>query len=411
MKRVILVLLVACMVTQAHAQFKELTRAYTVLSNTYYTTNDFNVCGAPGTITFKVRYIHCPNGPGNCISGCGSNPVRYTIKLYRGSTVVSQQTFQASSSWSNTFFYNVSSPAGNYRAHVKVERRKSFCIGWETLHSGFTNTIVGNQSPATPNFNVNGATVPADGSPINVCISNIKINAASTSCEDAYYLGVQESNRWWSRTYDYEWGRWYSGQAPNNINLQTQSVLNSQPPYYTGDPNRQNTVLLGGNLPSGEARYYRVSVCTGIPSWNCKTALIRVNPNCRINPEDLIEDTNEYVWIDNPELEAELLLKEADATIETSFEAKQDAFDLKESPTVTVMPNPFSSVTTIKIQNYTDEQPVLFELYNTLGECVQRLELLNGQVELNRGDLAAGVYLYRAVANDELLGSGKLVVE
>src|SRR5690606_7980003 len=61
--------------------------------------------------------------------------------------------------------------------------------------------------------------------------------------------------------------RWFSGQAPGNINLNNVAAALGYGP------------LQGGNLPNGAKRYYRVALCTGDDGWECKNALIRLSPN------------------------------------------------------------------------------------------------------------------------------------
>jgi hypothetical protein len=169
--------------------------------------------------------------------------------------------------------------------------------------------------PATPNFSIkdknnNWVTPPADGSPIEVCSSNITMNAAATMGESKYEIVVQESDRWWNRSYRYEWGRWFSGQAPNGINLQNLASTYSYPQYgFTGDVARQGSVLFGGNLQSGAERYFRVSLCTGEPSWTCKTALLRVIGSCLVssppetdNASSLLQDESTYLMETDLEL-------------------------------------------------------------------------------------------------------------
>ncbi|WMX16922.1 MULTISPECIES: T9SS type A sorting domain-containing protein [unclassified Aureispira] len=413
MKNLILLCFLFVFTNYSNAQLRQLTWYKTSPLGNSYTTQNFSVCGNPPQKKFKVAYHHCPQYVNvDCIGGCGNNPIRYTVELQRnGVAVGSPQVFQASSVWSNTFFYNVPTSPGTYRAYVKVERRKPICIGWETLTVGYTNSITVGTTPATPNFNVNGTAIPASGY-INTCISNIKINAASTSCETAYYIGVQESNEWWNRTFEYEWGGWISGQAPNNINLQGLATTFGTGARYTGtDASREGNILIGGNLSTGQARFYRVSICTGTPSWQCKTALIRVDPNCRIDPSTITEDTNEYIWIEDNEM-AQRLKNES---IEASFEADvdNDISALEGNPigNVTIAPNPFSGSAAVSIDNYEGEAPILFELYNALGERVASIQTNKTQFEIQRNQLSAGIYMYRATVDNELLGSGKVVIE
>ena len=302
---------------------------------------------------------------------------------------------------------------GVYKAHVKVESRRKGCIfGWKLVSDGFTNSFTVGTTPAQPNFNVNGFPIPANGSAINVCGSNIKLNAAATTCEKNYFIGVEEAGPSWNRTYKYEWGRWFSGQAPNLMNLQGLSATYSTGTSFLGtDLSRQGDILFGGNLPSGEPRHYIVKVCTADPTWQCKHALIKVNSNCKIDPLTIEADPNEYLLLEGVEVVAVI----DDSNIESSFESEvveqEDPFEGLETATINISPNPFSSSTSVRIDNYEGEAPILFELYNALGERVQSLQTMDNQFDLQRNKLSAGIYMYRATVEDQLLGSGKVVIE
>jgi hypothetical protein len=223
-------------------------------------------------------------------------------RVYRNNNQIWSKSFQGSASWSNFYFYNQNLTPGTYRAEVTLKKRNWTCIGWNTVETVHTNSVVVNGTSVVPDFDINGITVPSDGSPIDVPASYIRMNAASTSCESQYFITVQESDRWWNRTYDYEWDRWFGGQAPNNINLQLYSVLFSVPPYFTGTAIREASPLIGGILANGDDRYFRVSLCTNEPSWNCKGALIRVDcceTGESIEPLPLEDDA----WTDDAALE------------------------------------------------------------------------------------------------------------
>jgi hypothetical protein len=246
-----------------------------------YTGNNFSYCGS-GTRNFRIAYEYSPGCPtcGGPTPTCGANPYRIRANLYLNNNLIYTNQYQVSQAWANFYLYNQALQPGNYTATVTIEKRNWTCIGWSTVETKYTNLIVSSAAAATPNFTINGIPPTADGSPINVCASNITMHAAATSCENHYFVGIQESDRWWSRSYEYEWGRWFAGQAPNGMNLQQFSTTFSYSPYYTGLPSRQGSPLIGGNLTNGNQRYYRVNLCTGEPSWNCKTALISVNGNC-----------------------------------------------------------------------------------------------------------------------------------
>jgi len=238
-----------------------------------YDPGAFSVCSS-GTRSFKVSY-HYGSNP----TAFGANPYRMTARLYKDGNEIGNATFQGSAAWSNQFFYNTGVSPGIYTASVRFERRRIF--GWQSVETAYTNSIAVN-AVATPNFNVDGQPIPANGVPINVCASIISLNAAATDCETTYWVGIHERDLWWNRTYQYEWGLWSSGQAPNNISLQQLSV-NSAAYWINGPANRKGNVLFCGYLdaPTNSVeRHYMVEVCTAEPSWQCKYALLKLDCAC-----------------------------------------------------------------------------------------------------------------------------------
>lgn len=137
---------------------------------------------------------------------------------------------------------------------------------------------------AKPGFKVivNGIAkdIPADGSAIEVPCDNVIIDPSiTTPCAKKYEVHVQECDKNWNRTYDYEWGSWFTGPVPNSINIQQLATTIERGANYTGtDRNREGQKLIAGNLQNGQERYYRIAVCTGEPSWDCKFALIKIIP-------------------------------------------------------------------------------------------------------------------------------------
>ena len=202
-----------------------------------------------------------------------------TARLYKDGNQIGSSTFQGSAAWSNQFFYNTGVSPGIYTASIRFERRR--WVGWRDVETVNTNSIAVN-TVATPKFNVDGKPIPGNGAPINVCASHIGVNAAATTCETKYWVGVWETNLGWQRTYKYEWGLWNSGQAPDSISLQQLSA-NSAAYWINGPANRKGNVLFCGFLdaPTNSIeRYYKVEVCTTEPSWQCKHALLKLDCSC-----------------------------------------------------------------------------------------------------------------------------------
>lgn len=228
-------------------------------------------------------------------SGCklGSNPYRITLTFYKNNhqpiTSIQMQTSGAWLNFPTSSLMNIPVNPGTYYAEAKFEVRRCI-IGWQEKGTYRSNSIIVSALSASPDFNINGFAPNSNGTPYQVCGGSIKLNAANSLCESNYYIGIQESNQWWDRTYDYEWGLWFSGPAPNNINLQQLATTYSYPPYFNGNALRQGSPLISGNISGvqppgnvsliGQPRYYRVVFATGQPNWSPKYLLINVNSNC-----------------------------------------------------------------------------------------------------------------------------------
>ncbi|HEX8245988.1 MAG TPA: hypothetical protein VF541_20910 [Longimicrobium sp.] len=242
------------------------------------TSNIVN-CGALKRVDFRITYSNLPYivvGGGTCSGGVGPNPYRFTVELYRDGSLIATRSFQAADCWFREWFPGVQATPGTYYAKIKAEKRT--LTGWHTLDTGQTGPVTAVSAPAVPDFRVNGTAIPANGTPIVVSGSApITLDASITTCATKYTVGAEESDAYWNRTHLYEWFRWFDGAPPNDLNLQALSATYSKPPDWHGtDASRQGTPLIGGTLPNGQPRYYRVGVCTGEPTWTCKHALIRL---------------------------------------------------------------------------------------------------------------------------------------
>ena len=241
---------------------------------TGYSSSGVVSCGASKKVDFRVSY-----SGSNCGGTIGTNPYRFEFYLYRNGSQIGHIPFQQGSScWWNGIFYSVDADAGTYSARVNFQKRT--LAGWMPVWDN-SGTIPASKSAATPGFLINGQLATTTFAPtVNVNISQpITIDATPTTCETKYDLGVMESDQHWNRPLKYEWGKWFSGDAPNNINLQQMATTYSNPPDYVGtDLTRLGTPLFGGELSPGVQRYYRVNLCTAEPTWICASALLRVNP-------------------------------------------------------------------------------------------------------------------------------------
>lgn len=277
MKKIIY--LIACLLCIQVINAQQLRLDWAAPSTANYSQNNIELCGASRTLDLRVSHVQ--GGDSNCpYGGFGFNKYRYTMKIFRNNVLINTKMFRASSCWAHIPFYNINLTPGSYRAEIRLETRR-FPWGWRTRFTRNTNVIQVTRNAAVPSFTINGV-IPNPEVPIEVCSNDIIIDASSTTCEDKYWVGVWEFDYDnWNRPQEYEWGKWFNGQAPSNLNLQQLSANHSFGSSFLGNNTaRQGEILYGGKLPNGNDRYYHVSVCTGFPAWKCSSAVIKVKCDC-----------------------------------------------------------------------------------------------------------------------------------
>lgn len=78
---------------------------------------------------------------------------------------------------------------------------------------------------------------------------------------------------------------------------------------------------------------------------------------------------------------------------------------------VTAFPNPFKEFTTIQVSGNNYEKLEL-NVFDVSGKIVKRVESdFGNQIELSRGNLQSGVYIYQLKGDGELLNTGKIIVQ
>ncbi|PLX01286.1 MAG: hypothetical protein C0594_13470 [Marinilabiliales bacterium] len=81
-----------------------------------------------------------------------------------------------------------------------------------------------------------------------------------------------------------------------------------------------------------------------------------------------------------------------------------------ETVNIDVYPNPFSETTKFEVSNY--NQSYSFHLYDITGREVSRInEIQSPSFTLNRNKIDNGVYIYKIVSKQKLIGSGKLIIQ
>ena len=87
-----------------------------------------------------------------------------------------------------------------------------------------------------------------------------------------------------------------------------------------------------------------------------------------------------------------------------------DMKEVSDALLVTVFPNPTTNNAVIHIENA--QSPVTFMMYDSTGKLSEkRVQLNNGDYEINNGDRAAGIYYYRVISDENSAVSGKLILQ
>jgi len=77
-------------------------------------------------------------------------------------------------------------------------------------------------------------------------------------------------------------------------------------------------------------------------------------------------------------------------------------------------PNPVSDLSTLYIPEGLNEKDLSFTVYNILGQSVMKQEIHSGQssrIELNKNDLATGLYIFRLTDSEKIVGEGKVIIQ
>ncbi len=81
------------------------------------------------------------------------------------------------------------------------------------------------------------------------------------------------------------------------------------------------------------------------------------------------------------------------------------------NPNISVYPNPFSTQTSMNVSN-TNLQNAVLLIFDMDGNIVKRIDNINsGTITIDRVNLNSGMYFYRLMNNNGIIGTGKLVAE
>ncbi len=82
-----------------------------------------------------------------------------------------------------------------------------------------------------------------------------------------------------------------------------------------------------------------------------------------------------------------------------------------ENSSVSIYPNPFTTNTTILLENIDLSNSTEFVLYNVLGEIVLSKMIQQNSTDLDMNEIPSGVYIYQLLNDNKSIQSGKLIAE
>jgi hypothetical protein len=79
---------------------------------------------------------------------------------------------------------------------------------------------------------------------------------------------------------------------------------------------------------------------------------------------------------------------------------------------VNIYPNPFNNLATIYVSNPNGENRIVtFTLYDVAGRVIKEMNAGNSEyLSLSSEDLSKGMYIYEIRVNNEIVNTGKVVV-
>ena len=384
-----------------------------------YNVQPFDICGhnPPTYDELRVTYEHCTATP-NCLAGgcMSAPPIRIIANLYRNGNYVIQKYQDGWISNYQTSFNGYLNRPGNYHVNVQVWVRDYNCsYNFTQISSLNTNTITVGQVPTTTAFNISGKPMPSTNYEFCKGDDPIILNGAASNCETSFQIKVDESNASGVPTGNYGWTYTREGlQAGNNIDLENLALYTGPFMSHYGSSSRISQGMIGGSLASSTPRYYRVILRTWTssnPTPNSVTGVIGILSACETggNPGGGFNFGDERLAITT--LTSGYLNDKDQPTLINGKSKQEGSIFTPTASSISIIPHPLSSNSLVTIEGYTGKAPIQFEVYNSLGQVVMSQQSDSPQFDIQKGNLAAGIYVYRATAGETVLGTGKLSIQ
>ncbi len=94
-------------------------------------------------------------------------------------------------------------------------------------------------------------------------------------------------------------------------------------------------------------------------------------------------------------------------TTVNTIDYKLSVEDLQNNVNITLMPNPFKDYTTIRVEGGNTSYQL--RIFDMMGQVVKQDVTTNNVFTIQRGSMAAGVYMYEISNNNKVIGKGKMI--
>jgi hypothetical protein len=85
--------------------------------------------------------------------------------------------------------------------------------------------------------------------------------------------------------------------------------------------------------------------------------------------------------------------------------------NIYSSDIMDIYPNPFSESLTVQIKNANGETNYKFVIYNLMGQEVLKSTINHEKTIIQRGNLSPGIFIYKIESQEEIIQTGKIIVQ
>lgn len=124
-------------------------------------------------------------------------------------------------------------------------------------------------------------------------------------------------------------------------------------------------------------------------------------------------DSHTYTWYDVNNGKQLLYYSENNGNITAAYttDASTTVKEILTNENFSLYPNPISESALLHIITKEKLHDAKLHISNSMGCSIKSLQVSNNEIMINKSEMSAGIYFYQLILNNEIISSGKLVVE